>query len=73
MADMSTSDAYLKGDPVGVASVEIAGTRTLVCVPMLKENELIGAIADLSPGGAPLHRQAGRTGRDLRPPSSDSD
>ena len=45
MADMSTSDAYLKGDPVGVASVEIAGTRTLVCVPMLKENELIGAIA----------------------------
>ena len=45
MADMAAAEAYRKGDPVVVASVDIAGTRTLVCVPMLKENELIGVIA----------------------------
>jgi GAF domain-containing protein len=45
MADMAAAEAYRKGDPVVVASVDIAGTRTLVCVPMLKENELVGVIA----------------------------
>jgi GAF domain-containing protein len=45
MADMAAAEAYRKGDPVVVASVDIAGTRTLVCVPMLKDNELIGVIA----------------------------
>ena len=45
MPDMSVSEAYRRGDPVVVASVDIAGTRSLVCVPMLKENELVGAIA----------------------------
>ena len=32
------------GDPTAVAAVELAGVRTLLVVPMLKENELIGAI-----------------------------
>jgi GAF domain-containing protein len=45
MADMAASKAYRRGDPVVVASVDIAGTRSLVCVPMLKDNELVGAIA----------------------------
>ena len=35
---------YVARDPFVVAAVELAGVRTLVVVPMLKENELIGAI-----------------------------
>jgi two-component system NtrC family sensor kinase len=46
IADMAASDGYLvERHPLIVASVELAGTRTLVAVPMLKEDELIGAIA----------------------------
>ncbi|MEY2512262.1 MAG: hypothetical protein QOE26_3025, partial [Verrucomicrobiota bacterium] len=45
MEDMSKSRAYLDGDPVVAASVDIAGTRTLVSVPMIKDDELIGVIA----------------------------
>ena len=44
-ADMSKSQAYRDGDPVVVASVDIAGTRTLVSVPMLKDDELVGVMA----------------------------
>ena len=35
---------YVARDPFVVAAVELGGVRTLVVVPMLKENELIGAI-----------------------------
>src|SRR5262249_31055819 len=45
IADLAESEAYRRGDPVVVASVKIAGTRSLVAVPMLRDNELIGAIA----------------------------
>ena len=45
IADLAASEAYQKGDPVVVASVEIAGTRSLVGVPMIRENELMGVIA----------------------------
>src|SRR5262249_39930167 len=34
--------AYLAGDPLPVAAVNIAGVRTLVAVPMLKESEAVG-------------------------------
>ena len=37
--------AYKQRDPAAVFFVELAGTRTLLVVPMLKEAELIGAIA----------------------------
>jgi transcriptional regulator with GAF, ATPase, and Fis domain len=43
-ADLRESRAYLDGDPLPVASVDIAGIRTLVAVPMLKDNVSIGAI-----------------------------
>jgi GAF domain-containing protein len=42
--DMLKDKAYLEGDPLGVSVVEIAGIRTLVTVPMLKEDEAIGNI-----------------------------
>ena len=33
------------GDPLPVAAVEIAGIRTMLCVPISKEQELVGALA----------------------------
>ena len=45
IADIRTEPAYLDRDPVFVVLVDDAGARTLLTVPMLKENKLIGAIA----------------------------
>jgi signal transduction histidine kinase len=44
VADLRTTKAYLTGDPLARAGADIAGIRTLVAVPMLKENEAIGVI-----------------------------
>src|SRR5262249_24450451 len=44
VVDASADAAYAHRDPLRVASVELLGARTLLTVPMLKENELIGAI-----------------------------
>jgi GAF domain-containing protein len=41
--DARNDRAYIERDPNRVASVELSGQRTAICVPMLKENELIGA------------------------------
>ena len=43
--DLTTDQAYIERAPPLVALVESAGARTLLSVPMLKEGELIGAIA----------------------------
>ncbi len=43
--DVPASEAYAEREPVTVAGVEIAGIRTFLAVPMLKENELVGAFA----------------------------
>jgi two-component system, NtrC family, sensor kinase len=43
--DLRGSQAYLDGEPVALAGVEVAGIRTLLAVPMLKENEPVGVIA----------------------------
>jgi GAF domain-containing protein/DNA-binding response OmpR family regulator len=45
VADMRVSQAYLEGDPLPLAGVDVAGIRTLAVVPMLKEQEFAGAIA----------------------------
>src|SRR5262249_26087360 len=45
IADVKTEPAYRAGDPLRVATADLAGARTLLVVPMLKESELIGAIA----------------------------
>ena len=44
VADLRTTKAYLAGDQLARAGADIADIRTLVAVPMLKENELIGVI-----------------------------
>jgi signal transduction histidine kinase len=43
--NVALEQAYIEGDPPFVGLVELGGARTLIAVPMLKENELIGAIA----------------------------
>jgi GAF domain-containing protein/CheY-like chemotaxis protein len=42
--DLRLDQSYVDGKPRMVALVESAGARTLIAVPMLKENELIGAL-----------------------------
>jgi GAF domain-containing protein len=45
VADLAVDERYTKQrDPNIVAAVELGGIRTFVAVPMLKENELIGAL-----------------------------
>ncbi len=44
IADLMADQAYIARDPMAVSGVELAGIRTLLAVPMLKESELIGAI-----------------------------
>ncbi|MGB8749986.1 MAG: GAF domain-containing protein, partial [Pseudolabrys sp.] len=43
--DLSADQGYLDRAPLYVAAVELAGIRTLIVVPMLKESEMVGAIA----------------------------
>jgi signal transduction histidine kinase len=43
--DVAADRAYSERDPIRVSSVELGGVRTLLCVPMFKESEVIGAIA----------------------------
>jgi signal transduction histidine kinase/CheY-like chemotaxis protein/HAMP domain-containing protein len=43
--NVALEQAYIEHDPPFVGLVDLAGARTLIAVPMLKESELIGAIA----------------------------
>jgi GAF domain-containing protein len=45
VADMREDPSYSRGDSLPIAAVDHAGVRTLVVVPMLREDELVGAIA----------------------------
>jgi signal transduction histidine kinase len=44
VTDITKSRSYIDGEPFVVAAVEHGRYRTVISVPMLKENELIGAI-----------------------------
>jgi GAF domain-containing protein len=44
LPDLAAESAYAERDPLRVASVELAGARTFLAVPMLKEEKLVGAI-----------------------------
>ncbi len=43
--DLGKDQSYLDGEPVAVAGVDIGKARTLIIVPMLKEEEVVGAFA----------------------------
>ena len=45
IADVRLEQCYLDRDPTFAALVNSAGARTLLVVPLLKENELVGAFA----------------------------
>ncbi len=44
IADVSAEPGYIRRDPMFVAGVELAGMRTLLAVPMLREDTLVGSI-----------------------------
>jgi GAF domain-containing protein len=44
IADYREDQCYLERDPLAVAGIEIGGIRTLLVVPLLMENQLMGAI-----------------------------
>ena len=45
VADLSAEQTYAEGDPEAVTGVELGAIRTLLLVPMFRENELIGALS----------------------------
>ena len=71
ISDLRTNPAYLQGDAAVVAMAEVAGARTLVVVPMLKEDQLIGAIRDLPAGSPAIQRQADCAAWQFRRPGRD--
>ena len=42
ITDYRLDEAYLTGDPIAVAGVELGTIRTLLIVPLLRDNELVG-------------------------------
>jgi signal transduction histidine kinase len=44
VADLTVDRGYIDREPGPVSLVDLAGARTLIAVPLLKENELIGCI-----------------------------
>ncbi len=45
VADYAAEEAYLKREPAAVRLVEVAGARTVLIVPMVKDDVLVGTIA----------------------------
>ncbi len=45
IADMMEEPAYKEGDPAAMRFVDMAGVRTLLVVPMLKDGELLGELS----------------------------
>jgi GAF domain-containing protein len=63
IANITTIPSYVEGHPFVVAGVELAGYRTVLAVPMLKDNELIGAHPPA--GGNEFFLDAGATNLEL--------
>ena len=69
IADATTMTGYVERSIPGlVAAVDLAGIRSHLFVPMLQEDELIGAIHCLPSGSPPFYRQADRPRHELRRP-----
>jgi signal transduction histidine kinase len=45
IADVTTEPAYVEGEPIFVAAVKLGQFRTILNVPMVKDDELIGTFA----------------------------
>src|SRR5260370_752528 len=53
IADVTTEPAYVEGEPIFVAAVNLGRFRTVLAVPMLKNNELSGVFAIYCQEGRP--------------------
>jgi GAF domain-containing protein len=42
--DLKTQPPYLEGDPAATTLADLGGARTVIVVPMLKDNDLVGTI-----------------------------
>ena len=45
LADLAATRAYAERDPAVIGAVELGGIRTVVAVPLIKDNEFIGIVA----------------------------
>jgi GAF domain-containing protein len=45
VADLRTRPAYLRGDPLPVSAADVAGIRSMLTVPMLKDDVPLGVVA----------------------------
>jgi GAF domain-containing protein/anti-sigma regulatory factor (Ser/Thr protein kinase) len=45
VVDLKETESYRRGDPLPTTGVDVAGIRSLLVIPMLKEGEPIGALA----------------------------
>ena len=61
--DLAAHPAYAKRDPWTVGGVELAGVRTLLVVPMVKEDELVGGFTIYRQEVHPLPRNRSRSCR----------
>ncbi len=60
--DLKTEPGYINGFRPLVELVNEGSARTLLLVPLLKDDDLVGAYAIYRPGSPPVYRQADRAG-----------
>ena len=69
--DIRTDRAYIEGFAPLVKLVELGGARTLLVMPMLKENTLVGAIGIHPTRSSSVRKQTNRISSKLRRTSCD--
>jgi GAF domain-containing protein len=60
-ADLAAEEGYTRRNPDFVTAVELGGIRTVLAVPMLKENESIGAVPSVAAAAASIMVQTSTT------------
>ena len=70
--DITAERGYSEREPLRVATVELAGARTLVAVPMLKEERVCRHDRHFSSGGTAVQRQTDPAGHKFRRPGGNS-
>ena len=66
IADVRTEPAFVEGEPVFVAAVNLGRFRTVLNVPMLTGERACRLLCHLPSGGTSVHGQADRAGDELR-------
>jgi GAF domain-containing protein len=65
ITDSMAEQRYIDGDPYAVGAVKLSGSRTLIFVPMLKDDALVGVITIHRKVGTSVQRKANRAGAEL--------